>query len=119
MHRYDLPTARQLQALGLIAAALRHEGRPPTLRELGRAMGIKSTNAMSQNLQGLERRGLLEQDFATARGLRITDAGRLLLRQREPIVINLGWRCGTCNAHTFDNTKPCVGCTIKAERFTG
>lgn len=55
------PTPRQQQALDLITAGIR-SGRPPTLREIGAAMGIASTNGVSCLLRALERKGWVERE---------------------------------------------------------
>lgn len=55
------PTARQQQALDLIVQG-RRAGEPPTLRELGRRLGIRSTNGVSCLLRALVRKGWLERD---------------------------------------------------------
>jgi repressor LexA len=36
-------------------------GRPPTIREIGRVLNIKSTSMITHYLLGLERRGLVER----------------------------------------------------------
>ena len=55
------PSPRQQQALDLITAGIR-SGRPPTLREIGAAMGIRSTNGVSCLLRALERKGWVERE---------------------------------------------------------
>lgn len=65
---------RQRQALEAIAAAI-DAGSPPTHRELGLALGIRSTNAVADLLAGLERRGLVWRAPFKSRVLRVTAAG--------------------------------------------
>lgn len=55
----DLPTPRQQIALDLVTQGWRR-GCPPTLREIGEHMGIRSTNGVSDLLRALERKGWLE-----------------------------------------------------------
>ncbi len=44
---------------------------PPTVREIGRAVGISSTSVVNYNLNILERKGLIERDREISRGIKI------------------------------------------------
>ena len=68
------PTARQLEMLRLIANGWRAY-RPMTVRELGDAMGIRSTNGVNDHLDCLRRKGLLGAEENKARLLVPTDRG--------------------------------------------
>lgn len=57
--------------LDFIRAYSSERGRPPTLREIGDAVGISSTNGVRYHLEVLKRAGLLEQDPMVSRGLRL------------------------------------------------
>src|SRR5688500_17358173 len=48
-------TDRQRQALDYITECLSARGYPPTLREIGEHMGIRSTNGVNDHLKALER----------------------------------------------------------------
>jgi len=76
------PTARQAEVLRAIAAHQEENGRPPTIRELMTALGIKSTNGLVCHLRPLARRGLIEYGSNTSRGIRLVGA-RLVLRFEE------------------------------------
>lgn len=52
-------TDRQQQVLDVIQTKIEDEGYPPTIREIGAALGIKSTNAVNDHLKALERKGYL------------------------------------------------------------
>jgi SOS-response transcriptional repressor LexA len=52
-------TARQAELIRFMAAYQDREGRPPTIREIGEAMGIKSPNGVSIHLKELVRKGVL------------------------------------------------------------
>src|SRR6185436_1530902 len=60
--------------LGFIAEALREHGRPPTLREIGRAFGIASTNGVRYYLDRLEHSGKIRRDRWTSRGIELQAA---------------------------------------------
>ncbi len=63
-------TARQQQALEFIANCLEDRGYPPTLREIGEHMGIRSTNGVNDHLKALERKGYLVREELKSRALR-------------------------------------------------
>ena len=66
-------TARQQQALDFISYCLRERGYPPTLREIGEHMGIRSTNGVNDHLKALERKGYLVREELKSRALRPVD----------------------------------------------
>ena len=63
-------TARQREALDFITYCLDERGYPPTLREIGEHMGIRSTNGVNDHLKALERKGYLVRDDLKSRALR-------------------------------------------------
>lgn len=68
-------TDRQREMLAVIASSIRTYGYPPTMRAIGAAMGIRSTNGVNDHLQALQRKGCLVRDDLTARGIRLTERG--------------------------------------------
>lgn len=66
-------TQRQAQALQYISHCLTARGYPPTLREIGEHMGIKSTNGVNDHLKALERKGYLVREELKSRALRPID----------------------------------------------
>jgi len=66
-------TQRQRVVLDCIRDALGREGRPPTLREIGAEVGIRSTNGVSDHLKALEAKGFLVRTSGRSRGLRIIE----------------------------------------------
>lgn len=74
------PTERQLEVLGFIAKAIQ-AGAPPTVRELGAALGGIGPNCVNDHLKALERRGLvLRVARGRSRNLRLISAGKALVR---------------------------------------
>jgi repressor LexA len=49
-------------------------GYPPTIREIGKQVGISSTSVVNYNLDKLEKDGLIERDRAISRGLKLAAA---------------------------------------------
>jgi repressor LexA len=66
-------TDRQRQALDYITECLSARGYPPTLREIGEHMGIRSTNGVNDHLKALERKGYLVREELKSRALRPVD----------------------------------------------
>ena len=65
-------TSRQQEILEFITASLDERGYPPTIREIGTQMGIKSTNGVNDHLKALERKGFLTRDDLKSRAIRPT-----------------------------------------------
>jgi repressor LexA len=55
-------TPRQQRILDFIAGAVRDRGYPPTVREIGEAVGLTSSSSVHAQLANLERMGLLHKD---------------------------------------------------------
>ena len=65
------PTPRQLEVLQFIQRHARRNGAPPTVREIAKALGVASTNAVACHIDALVRHGLLERHPHSSRGLRV------------------------------------------------
>jgi repressor LexA len=52
-------TARQANILGFIQKTINHTGRPPTIREIGKHFGFKSTGTTRDHLKSLSRKGFI------------------------------------------------------------
>jgi repressor LexA len=63
-------TERQQQVLKYIRDSITQRGYPPTLREIGAHMGIRSTNGVNDHLRALERKGYLTREDMKSRALR-------------------------------------------------
>ncbi len=74
---------RQKEALEFIAGFTAENGYPPTLREMGSAMSIKSVNAVSEHLDALVRKGYIARTLALSRGISLTAEALALLNPRE------------------------------------
>lgn len=67
-------TARQAVILDYVRTFIAKNGYPPTLRELARGCGIKSTNGVTDHLKALRRKGFLDIDHEKARGIVLLNA---------------------------------------------
>jgi repressor LexA len=63
-------TKRQEMVLDYITRSITDRGYPPTLREIGSHMGIRSTNGVNDHLRALERKGYLKREDMKSRALR-------------------------------------------------
>ena len=68
----ELPT-RQRRVLKFLEEYLETNEYPPTLREIGRAIGVKSTSLISYYLDQLEKQGRLVRQRSVSRGLRLVN----------------------------------------------
>lgn len=64
-------TDRQRAVLTFISASIDERGYPPTLREIGNHLGIRSTNGVNDHLRALERKGYLTREDMKSRTLRL------------------------------------------------
>jgi len=64
-------TSRQEEILDYIRDYLAETGFPPTRSEIAQKMGFKSPNAAEEHLRALARKGAIEMQPGTSRGLRL------------------------------------------------
>ena len=64
-------TERQRQILEVIVSHTRDHGYPPTVRDIGRAIGLTSSSTVHAHLANLERLGLLRRDPTKPRALEL------------------------------------------------
>jgi repressor LexA len=69
------PTLRQREVLRAIKTHQAKHGFPISIRELGTALGISSTNAVADHLRALEAKGLVNRENRRSRTLTLTNAG--------------------------------------------
>jgi repressor LexA len=77
-------TARQEQTLDFIRKSIEDRGYPPTLREIGEYMGIRSTNGVNDHLRALERKGYLRREDMKSRALKLVEE-HLPVTTRAPL----------------------------------
>ncbi|WOC14398.1 transcriptional repressor LexA [Gordonia sp. MP11Mi] len=69
-------TQRQREVLDVIRKSVRERGYPPSIREIGEAVGLTSTSSVAHQLRTLERRGLLKRDPHRPRAVNVRDDNR-------------------------------------------
>jgi len=67
-------TARQRELLEFVEQFITEEGYPPTVAEIGGAMGIRSKNGVNEHLLALQRKGYLTRS-SRARSIRLIRSG--------------------------------------------
>lgn len=75
----DELTDRQKEILDFIVSTSEERGYPPTIREIGEEMDIRSTNGVNDHLKALERKGYLTRAEQQSRSLVPTKRARLVL----------------------------------------
>lgn len=79
-------TDRQREVLGVIERHLRDHGYPPSVREIGEAVGLTSTSTVHAHLETLERRGYLRRDPTKPRAIEVRyDASSGATLDRRPV----------------------------------
>lgn len=66
-------TSRQRQILDFIRAEIHRRGFPPSVREIGEAVGLSSSSTVHSHLAALEAKGLVRRDPSKPRALEVLD----------------------------------------------
>jgi repressor LexA len=69
-------TGRQREIFDYVSAYVRERGYPPTVREIGEAVGLASPSTVHAHLANLERAGLLKRDPTKPRALELVGRER-------------------------------------------
>jgi len=78
-------TDRQRQTLQFIAETVADRGYPPSVREIGEALGLASSSTVHSHLQALQRKGYLRIDPTKPRAIEVLfDADTGLAAERRP-----------------------------------
>lgn len=75
-------TDRQTRMLDFIQQFSEENGYPPSIRQIGKNVGISSTSVVNYNLNRLVEEGYLSRDQKVSRGLRLTEK---FLKAAEPL----------------------------------
>lgn len=80
-------TARQREILDYIRQEIRERGYPPSVREIGEAIGLSSSSTVHGHLARLEEKGFLRRDPDKPRAIEVT--GERQLRQQRFVSVPL------------------------------
>jgi repressor LexA len=79
-------TERQREILDFIVAQQRLRGYPPSVREIGEAVGLTSPSTVHTHLATLQRRGFLRRDPTKPRAIEVTyDPASGISMERRPV----------------------------------
>ena len=70
----DEMTPRQQRILEFIRRTVQDRGYPPTVREIGEAVGLTSSSSVHAQLANLQRKGLLRKDASRPRAIEVAGA---------------------------------------------
>jgi repressor LexA len=70
-------TWRQRKVLEVIRESVERRGYPPTIREIGEAVGLTSTSSVSHQLQSLQKKGFLRRDPSKPRAVDVRLPGEV------------------------------------------
>ena len=73
-------TAKQQQILDYIKEEILKKGYPPTVREIGETVNLKSTSSVHSHLETLEKNGYIKRDPTKPRAIEICDDSFQLVR---------------------------------------
>ncbi len=79
-------TPRQRQVLEFIDAEVRHRGYPPSVREIGEAVGLSSSSTVHAHLAALQDKGYLRRDPTKPRAIEVSfEPGSGAASERRPV----------------------------------
>jgi repressor LexA len=82
-------TGRQREIWSFLVEYVDRHGYPPTVREIGEAVGLASPSTVHAHLANLERAGLLRRDPTKPRALELVGRGKGAAKSAEPVVAEL------------------------------
>lgn len=84
----NLPlTQQQQKLLDFLTEHMRGKGHPPTIREIGRAFGFRSTGTVRDHLRALENKGYLQTVRGKSRGILPFNWSRILRGESRELPI--------------------------------
>lgn len=80
---------RQRKILEFFRKFQQESGFPPTIREIGKAVGISSTSVVNYNLNRLEEMGFIEREESVSRGIRLLEPALALFQDSVSAIQDL------------------------------
>ena len=82
-------TAKQQEIYDYIVQFTQDKGYPPSVREIGQAVGLKSPSTVHFHIKGLENAGVLTKAAGKTRAMTLTDEAEGAKRDKIPLVGNV------------------------------
>lgn len=82
-------TPKQREIYEFIMDFSRERGYPPSVREIGQAVGLKSPSTVHFHIKGLENAGVLTKAAGKTRAMTLTEEGESARRDRIPLLGNV------------------------------
>lgn len=82
---YNELTEKQKLILSYIKQTLREKGYPPSVREIGKAVGLSSTSTVFNYLSKLEKLGFIERDPAKTRAINVLEEASWRQKSLTPV----------------------------------
>ena len=83
----DQLTERQGKILDYIRSVTRVRSYPPSVREIGEAVGLSSSSTVHNHLNQLERRGLIKRDPSKSRTVQVVNDAEADTQRRNAVSI--------------------------------
>ena len=77
-------TKRQKQILDFISICVNEKHCPPSVREIGEAIGLSSPSTVHAHLNALEQKGYIKRDGAKSRSMSITSKAQSFESEPSP-----------------------------------
>jgi repressor LexA len=82
-------TPRRRQVLEVVDRTSRERGYPPSVREIGEALGLRSTSSVHFHLKALERLGYIKRDGSLTRAITLQDKSSEVIRRGDTAYVPL------------------------------
>ncbi len=82
-------TDRQQEMLDYIEHVVITTGFPPSIRQMGEALGISSTNGVRAHLKALEKKGYIHRSLRTSRGIAMLDRVKRVVSAVAPEAVSV------------------------------
>jgi repressor LexA len=102
-------TPRQRKVLEVIRSAVERKGYPPSMREIGEAVGLTSSSSVSHQLAALERKGWLRRDPNRPRAIEVRSPDQGDGPAHEQVVAQVHDETGIGDARPQASYVPLVG----------
>src|ERR1700725_20802 len=85
----EVLTERQREILDYLRKMLRENAYPPTVREIGLAIGLSSSSTVQNHLNTLERKGYIRRDPTKSRTIEVVDIDELQAKLSKAVAVPL------------------------------